>query len=159
MQSLLWSSHSKITLHPHPFEIEVIQSCPTLCNPMDFSLPGSSVHGILQARTLEWVVISFFRASSRPRDWTWVYCTVGKRRPKYFTTTEWLWRTVNLSFPPSTMICGQNWGVFQRCSHLRHAELCITTLKEHTPTMLIFCLLAKMRPTERFSLYCFVIFR
>ena len=37
----------------------VAQSCPTLCNPMDYSLPGSSVHGILQARILEWVAISF----------------------------------------------------------------------------------------------------
>ena len=36
-----------------------LQSCPTLCDPMDFSLPGFSVHGILQARTLEWVAISF----------------------------------------------------------------------------------------------------
>ena len=47
---------------------EVAQSCPTLCNPMDCSLPGSSVHGILQARILEWVAISFSRGSSRPRD-------------------------------------------------------------------------------------------
>ena len=39
----------------------VAQSCPTLCNPMDYSLPGSSVHGILQARILEWVAISFPR--------------------------------------------------------------------------------------------------
>ena len=38
------------------------QSCPTLCNPIDGSLPGSSVHGILQARTLEWVAISFSNA-------------------------------------------------------------------------------------------------
>ena len=37
---------------------EVAQLCPTLCNPMDCSLPGSSVHGILQARILEWVAIS-----------------------------------------------------------------------------------------------------
>ena len=36
-----------------------LQSCPTLCNPMDCSLPGFSIHGILQARTLEWVAISF----------------------------------------------------------------------------------------------------
>ena len=36
-----------------------LQSCPTLCDPMDYSLPGFSVHGILQARTLEWVAISF----------------------------------------------------------------------------------------------------
>ena len=52
----------------------VIQSCPTLCNPMDYSLIGSSVHGILQARILEWVVIPFSRGSSWPRDWTWVFC-------------------------------------------------------------------------------------
>ena len=39
---------------------------------MDCSLPGSSLHGILEARVLEWVAISFSRGSSRPRDWTWV---------------------------------------------------------------------------------------
>ena len=42
--------------------------CPTLCDPLDRSPPGSSVHGILQARTLEWVAISSSRGSSRPRD-------------------------------------------------------------------------------------------
>ena len=42
--------------------------CPTLCDPMDCSLPGSSVHGILEAGVLEWVAISFSRRSSRPRD-------------------------------------------------------------------------------------------
>ena len=50
----------------------VTQSCPTLCNPMDCSPPGSAVHGILQARILERVVISFSRGSSQPRDWTQV---------------------------------------------------------------------------------------
>ena len=44
---------------------EVAQSCPTLCNPMDCSLPGSSVHGIFQARILEWVAISFSIKSLR----------------------------------------------------------------------------------------------
>ena len=43
---------------------EVAQLCPTLCNPMDCSLPGFSVHGIFQARVLEWVAISFSRGSS-----------------------------------------------------------------------------------------------
>ena len=47
---------------------EVAQSCPTLCDPMDYSLPGSSVHGIFQARILEWVAISFSRESSQPRN-------------------------------------------------------------------------------------------
>ena len=49
----------------------VVQSCPTLCDPMDCSLPGSSVHGIFQARILEWIAISFSKESSQPRDWTW----------------------------------------------------------------------------------------
>ena len=50
------------------------KSCPTLCNPMDCSLPGSSVHRILQARILEWVAIPFSRASSWSRDHTCVSC-------------------------------------------------------------------------------------
>ena len=60
-------------------ESELAQSCLTLCNPMDCSPPGSSVHGILQARILEWVAISFARGSSHPRDRTWVSRTVGRR--------------------------------------------------------------------------------
>ena len=54
------------------------QSCPTLCDPMDCSLPGSSLHGILQARVLEWVAISFSRGSSLLRDWTRVSCIPGR---------------------------------------------------------------------------------
>ena len=48
---------------------EVAQSCPTLCDPMDCSPPGSSVHGILQARILEWVAISFTKGVNS----SWVY--------------------------------------------------------------------------------------
>ena len=62
-----------------PSESEVAQSCPTLCDPMDCSLPGSSLHGILQARVQEWVAISFSRGSSWPRDRTWVSCIPGRR--------------------------------------------------------------------------------
>jgi len=58
---------------------EVTQLCPSLCNPMDCSLTGSSVHGIFQARILEWSDISFSRGSSRPRNQTWVSCIVGSR--------------------------------------------------------------------------------
>ena len=50
---------------------EVTRSCPTPCDPMDYRLPGSSVHGIFQARILEWVAISFSRESSQPRDRIW----------------------------------------------------------------------------------------
>ena len=57
--------------------IESEKSCPTLCNSMDCNLPGFSVHGILQARILEWVAILFFRVSSWPGDRTWVSCFAG----------------------------------------------------------------------------------
>ena len=46
----------------------VSQSCLTLCDPIDCGPPGSSVHGVFQARILEWVAISFSRGSSQPRD-------------------------------------------------------------------------------------------
>ena len=55
-----------------------MQLCLTLCNPMDYSPPGSSVHGILQARILEWVAVPFSRGSSWPSDWTWVSCITGR---------------------------------------------------------------------------------
>ena len=51
---------------------------PTLCDPVDCSPPVSSVHGILQARLLEWVAISFSRGSSQPRNQTQVSCTAGR---------------------------------------------------------------------------------
>ena len=53
------------------------QSCPTLCNPLDCSLSGSSVHGILQARILEWVAMPSSRGSSSHRDQICVSCTAG----------------------------------------------------------------------------------
>ena len=57
---------------------EFTQSCPTLCNPVDCSLPGSSICGIFQARILKWVAISFSRGSSQPRDWTQASCIAGR---------------------------------------------------------------------------------
>ena len=66
-------SHSSLKV-----KVLVAQSCPTPCNPMDFSPPDSSVYGILQARILEWTAISFSRGSSWPRDQTWVSCTAGR---------------------------------------------------------------------------------
>ena len=59
-------------------ESEVAQSCPTLCDPMDGNLPGSMVHGIFQARILEWAAISFSRGSSQPRDQNRVSCIVDR---------------------------------------------------------------------------------
>ena len=55
----------------------VAQSCPILCDPMNCSLPGSFVRGILQARILEWIAVSLSRGSSRLRDQTLVSCIAG----------------------------------------------------------------------------------
>ena len=61
------------------FSVLVTRSCPILCDPMDYSPPpGSSVHGILQARILEWVARLFARQSSQLRDWTLVSCIAGR---------------------------------------------------------------------------------
>ena len=61
----------------YPLKVEV-KSCPTLRDPMDCSLPGSSAHGIFQARVLEWLAISFSRGSSQPMDQTQVSHIVGR---------------------------------------------------------------------------------
>ena len=55
---------------------------------MDRSPPGSSVHGILQAGIVEWVVISFSRGSSQPRNWTWVSSITGRQIPYHWATQE-----------------------------------------------------------------------
>ena len=57
---------------------QLLQSCLTLHHPMGCSPPGSSVHGIFQARILEWFAIHFSRGSSGPRDWTQVSCIAGR---------------------------------------------------------------------------------
>ena len=58
-------------------QVLVAQLCPTLCDPMDCSPPGSSIHGILQARILEWVAMLFSRGSSQPRNQIQVSRIVG----------------------------------------------------------------------------------
>ena len=73
-------------------KVKVAQSCPTLCDPMDYR-----VHGIFQARILEWVAIPFSRGSSQPRDWTQVSSTAGR----FFTT--WTTGKPNL--------CGGAWQI------------------------------------------------
>ena len=76
---LHWQAGSLPLVPPgKPTSKDVIHSYPTLCNPMDCSPPGSSLHGILQARILGWVAIPSFRGSSQPRGWTWVFCIAGR---------------------------------------------------------------------------------
>ena len=77
----------------------VIQSCPTLCNPMNHRLPGSSVHGILQARILEWVSIAFSRISSHPRDWTQVSPSELPGNPMNTGVGSLSWRSQGSSWP------------------------------------------------------------
>ena len=87
---------------------------PDSCDPMDCSLPGSSVHGILQARIPEWVAISFSRGSSQPRNQTRVSCIAGR----FFT--NWAMREAHVIYknPPhakSWLIgkdsdAGRDWG-------------------------------------------------
>ena len=74
----------------------VPKSCPALCKPMDCSPPGSCVHGISQARILEWVAISCFRGSSWPSDWIQVSYIAGR----FFTTEP----PGNTSFNHSTPV-------------------------------------------------------
>ena len=65
----------------------VSQPRPTLCDPMDCSLPGSSIRGIFQARILEWAAVSFSQGSSQPKDLTQVSRIAG-RHFTYWTTRE-----------------------------------------------------------------------
>ena len=74
-------------LHWGHFCCLVTQSCLTVCNPMDYSPSGSSVHGILQARIVKWVAISSSRRSSWPRDQTWVSC-IGRWILYHWATRE-----------------------------------------------------------------------
>ena len=73
-----WEQGREVNPKPLRKCVLVAQSCLTFCDPMNCSLPGSSVHGIFQARILEWVAISFSRGSSQPRVQTWVSCIAGR---------------------------------------------------------------------------------
>ena len=93
--------------------VSVIQSCLTLCDPMDCRSPDSSVRGIFQARILEWVAIPFSRGSSQPRDRTRVSCTAGRFFPTRATREE-AYLVINMSkdlFPISLWL---NTEVFLR---------------------------------------------
>ena len=82
MVAYLWFDNW-VNVMPPWYSRSVAKSCLTLCNPVNCnSLPGSSVHGIFQARILEWVASSSSRGSSRPRDWTCPSCITGR----FFTT-------------------------------------------------------------------------
>ena len=94
-------------------EGEVTQSCPTLCDPMDCILPGSSVHGIFQARVLEWIAISFSRASSWPRNQIRVSRIAGRRFTVWATREAsgkpyYILIISHLLFPNYTLLMGNS---------------------------------------------------
>ena len=115
--SLGTASHCKPVLDPSLFlfigrlmkeKVLVAQSCPTLCDPMVCSPPGSSVHGILQARILEWVAMPSSRGSSWVKDQTRVSCTAGR----FFTiwaTREALGRLISVSVPSLHRVSDSLW--------------------------------------------------
>ena len=86
--SLALSSAGATGWWHHTVCVLVTQACPTLCDPMDCTQPGSSVHGLLQARILEWVAVPSFGGSSRPRDQTCLFCLLH-------------WQAGSLSLAPS----------------------------------------------------------
>ena len=105
-------------------ESEVAQWCPTLCDPMNYSLPGSSLHGILQARVLEWVAISFFRGFSRPRDWTRVSRIPGRCFNLFKVTLISLFfpmRELELRRPVQPMPHQQSWWRKSICRGMKEA--------------------------------------
>ena len=82
----------------------VAKLCPSVCDPMDCRPPGSSVHGISQARILEWVTMSFSRGSSWPRDGTHVFC-IGRQILYCWATKEALYssrKDENTNFKKNT---------------------------------------------------------
>ena len=84
IQILCWKLfYLLLTFDDSHKKVSVAQSFPTLCNPMDYSPPGFSVHGILQARILEWVAIPICSSSSQLRDRTLVSCIASR-----FLTSE-----------------------------------------------------------------------
>ena len=101
------------------FCLLVTQLCLTLCDPMDCSLPGSSVHGILQARILEWLAIPFSKGSSRPRDRTWVLRIPGRFFTIVWATREALW---------CIKVFAERVEWFGRVFKIRNSKACLYTV-------------------------------
>ena len=106
--------NEKTTLRMRKKYFHKMLSCPTLCDPMDCSPPGSCcVQEIFQARILEWVAIAFCRGSSHPRDRTRVSCTAGK----FFTNSYLI--ALSKSLPWSMEMNNLEIGIFK-------TQLCVS---------------------------------
>ena len=134
-----------------------------LCKVMDYSPPGSSVHGILQARTLEWVAISFSRGSSQPKDWTLI-SYIGRQILYHWATWEALWwyysNTIPLSFPLSQIkpFRGSNplklWANVKDNFYFVQTLLFISSFESSPcPAITICFLLKKRRNHSHYDIY------
>ena len=105
--------------------IQETHSCLTLCDPMDYSLPGSSVHGIAQARILEWAAISSSRGSSQLRRGTLILCIFCIGRWILYHWATWgAWNSIlmvtPLKFKSQSSVSGKMWTrqVFHFCEEI-----------------------------------------
>ena len=105
VKTLAFSWNDLFTLSRRAAAAKSLQSCPTLCDPIDGSPPGSPVPGILQARTLEWVAISFSRA------WKWKVKVKSLSRARLLATP---WTAAHQA-PPSWAFPGKRTGVGRHC--------------------------------------------
>ena len=111
-------------IFPPPYlkkKLLVAQSCLLLCDPMNCGLPASSVHEILQARTLGWIIIPFSRRSSQPRDRNWVSCIAGRlchlscQRSPFFSPTGF-YKSPHMPFKCRSRKCNHLWGSWDLAS-------------------------------------------
>ena len=128
MCTIIWSLRFRVNAL-------VTQPCPTLYDPMDCSLPDSSVHGIFQARILEWVTIPFSRGSFQPRDRTQISCIAGR----FFTI--WATREV-LSFTYSQQIPNSAQHIINFTEKQKYVELYKWKSGKDSPGRLEVCSLS-----------------
>ena len=97
-----WTQLSDFSFSQGPDAVCVksLQSCPTLCDPMDYGPLGSSVHGLLQAKILEWVAISSSRGSFQSRDWTHIFCIFCLGRQILYHWVTWGFSLTEVAFIP-----------------------------------------------------------
>ena len=120
-KSAIVSTMLNSPMHAH------LQNCFTLCDPMNCSPPGSFVHGILEARILEWVAMPSSRGSSRPRDRTWVYYT---GRQVLYTTPAGKPLLID-----NSKINVMFWGTYMSIPAIKALDISQLSIREHLPKL------------------------
>ena len=110
--------------------VQLLQSCPTLCDPMDCSPPGSSIHGIFQARILEWMAISSSRGSSQPRNQTHISCVSCIGRQILYHCITWEALSVCLNYAKAFDCVDNNklWKILQEMGIPDHLTFLLRNL-------------------------------